>query len=225
MKKLIKEYLCTTKYEKIRDNTMLFRTVATVTVMLLCLILMSVSALAFFTSDLNLNPNIATIKAANFETNLSVQITDSQGNPVNISTVTSDYKQHQAYLEAWNEYTVIITKNSLSTAKTGFIVVYSNDSDEVFHTQQLGVDANVLGGETNKIVFKITVTDSTNVIFMSHWGTSSYYAAFNDKSSYYYIANGTNDNILMVVNGITEPPAEPEETPEDTFVEETVNEE
>ena len=65
------------------------------------------------------------------------------------------------------------------------------------------MDKNVPGEYTDAITFKLMITDATDVILESHWGTSSYYSDYQISSAddeRYIISN---EEIKMIVTGTT----------------------
>ncbi len=200
MRKLFNEFFYIPKHGKIREKVMLARIAATITIIVMCLIAMSFSAYAYFSHNIISGSNI--IKAANFETNVQVQIKDSGGNVIEtITPITSNYKSHKVQgLECNKFYTVTITPTDKSTAKTGFVIITAEGCEKTYHTQQLGVDESVAGGETRRIEFELMITEKTDVIFVAHWGTSSYYDDYKDKGDQeeLYITNG--DKVTMDVD-------------------------
>ena len=118
-------------------------------------------------------------------------------------------------------YTVTVEARSTNSAKTGFVIIKSADCPTVYHTEQLGVVSSARGVQTQSITFKLLLTDSTDIEFVSHWGTSSNYTDYQDKGANgeYYITDA--EEIKMIVNGKLEPPAK--KTPETTSVPETTS--
>lgn len=178
MRKLYNEFFGISKHGKIREKVMLTRVVTTIAIIILCLASMSITAYAYFSYSITSGSNI--IKAAHFETRISIQGTDQNRETVVINPITGNYQTHKIELEADKVYTVTITPEN-STAKTGFVVITADGCDETYHTQQLGVDTSASAGETTTFSFKMTVTDKTVVYFLAHWGTSSHYDAYKNK--------------------------------------------
>lgn len=199
MRKLFREFFYVPKYGKVREKVMLTQVAVSIVIIVMCLAAMSLSAYAFFSYNVTSGSNI--IGAANFETNIAIQITDNNGTAININPITSNYQTHKAEgLEPGKYYTVTITPTEKSTATTGFVVVTADGCKDIYHTQQLGVDKNVAGGKTDSVSFKLMLTDETDVIFLAHWGTSFYYDIYKDKgdSEEFYITQ--DEEIKMTVN-------------------------
>lgn len=208
MRKLYNEFFYIPKYGKIREKVMLARVAMTVVIMVVCLAAMSITAYAYFSHNVTSGSN--TIKAASFYTDVTVQITDADGNAVensNITPITSDNKKFRIEgLEVGKWYQFTITKNEArNTAQTGFIIVSADGCPITYHTQQLGVDKSVPGEYTPAIIFKLMITDATDVILESHWGTSSCYSEYQigsvDDERYIIL----NEEIKMIVNEHTDP--------------------
>ena len=191
MRNLYNEFFYIPKHGKIREKVMLVRVATTVAVMLLCLILMSVSAYAYFTCDVVSGSNI--IKSAHFD--VSVAVKNSEGGDV---PVLAEGQGRRTVNLSNGTYTV--TLKNVGDADTGFCVLSVDPGDlPAYHTQQIGVDVNARTNGQDSITFKITVSQQTKVTFLSHWGTSTYYGyhgdAQNDDSE--YICHG--EEILISV--------------------------
>ena len=197
MRKLYNEFFYIPKYGKIREKVMLARVAMTVVIMVVCLATMSITAYAYFSHNVTSGSN--TIKAASFYTDVTVQITDADGNAVEtITTNTSDHKSHSATLNANTTYTITVQHNARSTAQTGFVIITADKCETKYHTQQLGRDGN---GNTYTITFKLTPGANTVVTFRSHWGTSSFYADFKEigENDERYIIN--DDDVKLIIDG------------------------
>ncbi len=203
MRKLSKEFFFIPKHGKICEKVMLMRVVMTVAITIFCLAAMGITAYAYFSYNVTSGSNI--IKAANFETKVQVQITDADGKAVDnsqITPITSNYKNFIIKgLEVGKWYKFTITKSVRNTAQTGFIIVSAEGCPVTYHTQQLGVDKNAPGEYTEEITFKLMITEATDVILESHWGTSSCYSKYKIESvdDERYIT--LNEEIKMIVNG------------------------
>ena len=211
MRNLMREFFYSPKHEKVRDNVMLTRLVTTVITVIICLAAMGIMAYAYFSCTITSGPSF--IKAATFATDVTVQVTDENGVAVadsNITPISGDHKKYALRgLEVGKWYMITIKPlESLNTAKTGFIIVSSQDCETTYHTQQLGVDKNVPGEYTDAITFKLMITDNTEVILESHWGTSSYYPDYqiSSEDDERYITVGAEiEEVKMIINGFTEP--------------------
>lgn len=190
MGKLFHEYFHIPKNGKIRDKVIIGRLVVTVVATLVCLIVMGLSAYAYFTHDVISANNV--IKAANFETNVKIQITDENGEAIQV--ITSNYKSHLAELKANTKYFITLNPTERSTAQTGFVVVSAEGCDKTYHTQQLGVDGDIT---RDQITFCLVLGEDTKVTLRSHWGTSSYYGYNSDSEQYIF----QGETVLIPVNG------------------------
>ena len=208
MRKLFNEFFYIPQHGKVREKVMLIRLASLITIVILCLAAMSITAYAYFSYNVTSGSNI--IRSATFKTEVQVQITDSNGKAVEnskITPITSDNKKFRIEgLEVGKWYQFTITKNEVrNTAQTGFIIVSAEGCPVTYHTQQLGVDKSVPGEYTPAIIFKLMITDATDVILESHWGTSSCYSEYQigsvDDERYIIL----NEEIKMIVNGHTVP--------------------
>lgn len=190
MRKLYREFFYIPKHGKIREKVMLMRVVMTVAITIFCLAAMGITAYAYFAYNVTSASNV--IKAATFETNVNIQITDENGEAVEV--ITSNYKSHVATLKANTTYFVTLKPTDKSTAETGFVIVTADGCDKSYHTQQLGVD-----GDTTRpqITFSLILGADTKVTFLAHWGTSSYYGYKSDSEQ--YIKQG--ETVQIPVNG------------------------
>ena len=198
MRELYNEFFYIPKHGKIREKVMLTRIVSTIAIVIMCLAAMSITAYAYFSYNITSGSN--TIKAASFYTDVTVQITDADGNAVEtITTNTSDHKSHSASLDANKTYTITVQHNARSTAQTGFVIITADKCETKYHTQQLGRDGE---GNTYTITFELTPGANTVVTFRSHWGTSSFYADFKEigENDERYIING--DDVKLTIDGV-----------------------
>ena len=207
MRNLYKEYFCVPENGKIRDQVMVTRVAITVISIVICLAAMGFTAYAYFSHDVASDFNV--IKAANFETNVQIQITDANGEAVKV--ITGNYKSHLANLKGGTKYYITLKPTERSTAKTGFVIVTADGCSNRYHTQQLGLDGNTT---TSEISFYLITGADTAVTFQAHWGTSSYYG-YENANSDLYVTHG--ETLLIPVNGVnytekTEPQVPVEKT-------------
>lgn len=190
MRKLYNEFFYIPKHGKIREKVMLTRIAMTVTIVIMCLAAMSITAYAYFSYNITSGSNI--IKAANFEANVS--ITDSNNDPV---TVTKDGKVQTANLDA-GKYTIELTKGN-STADTGFCVI--SIGDKTYYTDQIGVDVKKdLTDATVK--FDLWLSSPTKLEVLSHWGTSVYYGYGDDgRTEIFIVSDATVDLTTNTTSG------------------------
>ncbi len=210
MRKRYNDFFYIPKHGKIREKVILTRIVTTITIVIMCLAAMSFTAYAYFSYNITSACNV--IKAATFETNVNIQITDENGEAV--EAITSNYKSHVATLKANTTYFVSLKPTDKSTAKTGFVIVTADGCNKSYHTQQLGVD----GDKTRqKITFTLVLGADTKVTFLAHWGTSSYYGYNSDSDQ--YIKQG--ETVQIPVNGVVASDVQENNTKEPTTLEET----
>lgn len=225
MRKLYNDFFHIPENEKIKEKVMMMRVVLTVVVMVGCLVAMGITAYAYF--SYSVTSHFGAIRAANFETNVSVQtvgevqtaaeettpvaeettsVATTEPTPVAtqsveavatsepiselVPVITSDHKAHKVTgLKAGKTYLVTISPTDNNTAENGFVIfaAYHTDTSgesslvsSVYHTQQLGIDIAAENERTDVISFYLTLAADADVIFYSHWGTSSYYGYEND---------------------------------------------
>ncbi len=210
MRKLFNEFFYIPQHGKVREKVMLIRLASLITIVILCLAAMSITAYAYFSYNVTSGSNI--IRSATFKTEVQVQITDSNGKAVDtVKPITSDYKSFKIEgLTVGETYTISVAPiKDEKAAKTGFVIVTADNCPDTYYTQQLGKDEKVEGGETNKLSFEIMITDSATVYLRAHWGTSSYYDEFQNKAEELYITQ--DETIKLIVNGFDEPNVEKED--------------
>lgn len=193
MKKLLKELFYVPKYGKVREKVMIVQVAMSVSIIVMCLAAMSLSAYAFFSYNVTSASN--TIQAANFEA--TVQIADENGEPVAVTPGGDN--THTAELKANTEYSITLQATDRSTAKTGFVIITAENCDSKYHTEQLGKDSN---GNAETVTFWLKPNATTTVTFLSRWGTSSYYANYiqTGENSELYILTG--EHVTLSVNPV-----------------------
>jgi sporulation protein YlmC with PRC-barrel domain len=204
VRKLFNEFFYIPQHGKVREKVMLTRLASLITIVIFCLAAMNITAYAYFSYNVTSGSNI--IRSATFKTEVQVQITDSNGKAVDtVKPITSDYKSFKIEgLTVGETYTISVAPiKDEKAAKTGFVIVTADNYPDTYYTQQLGKDEKVEGGETNKLSFRIMITDSTTVYLSAHWGTSSYYDEFQNKAEELYITQ--DETIKLIVNGFDEP--------------------
>ncbi len=195
MRKVYDEFFRIQQHEKIGEKVIVVRMILTVISIVTCLIMMSLTAFAYFSCNVTSDSN--RINTANFETKVSINVTSSNGESVTVNT--SNYKFHWAELKANTKYFITLQHAEKSTAKTGFVIITADKCDNKYHTQQLGKDGN---GNTEIISFTITPDNNTKITFVSHWGTSSCYDAYKYKgeNEELYITQGENVELAVKVD-------------------------
>lgn len=199
MRKLIRELFYIPKHSKIPDKAMFVRIITTIVIVVMCLSAMSITAYAYFSYNITSGSNI--IKAANFEADVSITVTEKDSSAT-VEVTKQKNASYTANLKAGKIYTITLDESDGSTAKTGFCIVSAINCPDVYHSQQIGADSAVEGEFTDKVIFQLKVTADTTVTFLSHWGTSSYYGE-SDKLCITNVNVG-NNKVVMKVNGVSE---------------------
>lgn len=205
MRKAYNEFFDVPEMGKISEKVIMMRAVFTVAIMVVCLAAMSITAYAYF--SYNVTSHFSIIRAANFETDVLVQLKEEDESFTDLMTITSTHKAHQVTsLEAGKTYKVTIKPTQNNTAENGFVILEAYNTPEssgspslasaVYHTQQLGIDVSAPNGKREVISFYLVLDADADVIFYSHWGTSSYYGYGNEEC---YVAQG--DTISIAVSG------------------------
>ena len=200
MRKLFNEFFCIPKQGKVCEKVMLAHMVTTIAIVLICLAAMSITAYACFSYNVTSSSNV--IRSVTIKAEVQVRISDTDGKIVDtIAPVTSDQKSFKIEgLTADDIYIVSIKLiNDAAAAKTGFMSVSAEGCPDTYYTQQLGKDKKAEGGETNELSFKLIVTDTTTVHLQACWGTSSYYADFQNESDELYITQ--DEEIKLFIGG------------------------
>ncbi|MBO5358211.1 MAG: hypothetical protein J6A78_02715 [Clostridia bacterium] len=193
MKKLYLEYFKISANGKITDKVMLGRVISTVAIILVCTVLMSITAFAFFTSDAS--SSVTPLTSASFDVDIAVN-----GSNVDVVGVLDGTKE------------IKISVKDTSTATTGYCVVKIGDKEYI--TEQFIRGEN---GGYNTVTFTINLAEPTLVTVEARWGTSSLYAgAVAGNKPTNYIEN--NDIIDLVPNSST-PPTQPDNTNNEPAVE------
>lgn len=190
MLKWIRQMFYVPKYGKVSDKVLISRLTVHITIIIMCLISMSLSAFAYFSSSVTSGSN--TIKAAYFDVEITVDDT----------SLSKDGNQFMKELAANTEYSIKITKKG--TAKTGFVVI--KIGEKAYHTDQLG------DGDTT-LHFTLKLASAQIVSFVPYWGTSSNYSQISSiKEIDEYIADGETVNVATMT--VDSAPLDTTETPE-----------
>ena len=192
MRKLYNEFFYIPKHGKIREKVMLTRLISTITIVIVCLAAMSITAYAYF--SYNITSSFNTIKAAHFEANVVITITDSNNVPV---TVTKSGKAKTANLEA-GKYTIELSKGDC-TAQTGFCILTIDDKS--YFTDQIGVDTDKALTDAN-VKFELRLSSPTKIEVLSHWGTSVNYG-YKDagRTEIFIVSDATVDLTTTTTSG------------------------
>ena len=191
LKTLYDEYFGVRDGENISEKVLLTRLTVGVSLILMCLIAMSVSAFAFFSADQS--SKINTIKPAHFDA--EVVVTNLNGEQMAVYPLTNGNRGYFVNLMGETAYRVTVTNSGDTT--TGFCVLSAEGGDGVYHTHQLWKDEG-LGNKS--ISFDVKLTEGSTLYILPHWGTSSHYDAYKNQGvdSKYYIDNG--DTIVITVD-------------------------
>ncbi len=185
MRKLFNEFFYIPKHGKIREKVILTRIAATITIMVICLAAMSITAYAYFSHNVTSCSNI--IKAANFEANVLIKKTEPNKDSV---ITTKNGKVQTANLEP-GKYTIELTAGN-STADKGFCVI--TIGDKKYYTDQIGVDADKNSNDAI-VKFELLISAPTKIEVLSHWGTSVYYGYKDNANTAIFIVNGYTINL------------------------------
>lgn len=197
---IYREFFYVPKYDKVRNRVMNAYVVLTVAVILVSLIAMSLSAYAYFTSNVSSGTN--QIQAAHFDA--AVSVTDTDGWPITLTDGENGSKY--VLLEA-GIYQVDIAPGG--TAKTGFCILTASGCETVYHTQQL----DAVDSLRRSVSFFLKLPGTSVVTFTPNWGTSSYYADYTGSGANpeQYILAGEN-----VMLSLTEKQGSADTQPEDS---------
>ena len=207
MGKLFHKFFYVPKYGKVQEHVLLARLIMMITVVIMCLAAMGITAYAYFSH--NVTSGSSVIRTARFEADVQITITDANHTPV---TVVKEGKLHTATLQS-GTYTVELTKGK-STAKTGFCIITIGDKQ--YYTQQIGVDVkrNLDNASVN---FTLKVSSDTKIKILSHWGTSSCYGYEEASNNPVYLKSGNTVDLTTPSAGNQNPPAtEQQDTTEST---------
>ncbi len=209
MRKLFDEFFYIPKHGKVREKVMLTRLASMITVVVLSLAAMSITAYAYFSCNITSGSNI--IKAAHFEAKVSITMTEPKSDSV---TVIKEGEVQVANLEAGN-YTIELTAGE-STANKGYCVI--TIGDKTYYTDQIGVDAAKNLTDAG-VKFDLLISTATKIEVSSYWGTSVYYGYEDDDRTEIFIKNDdtvdlttpttSDENAKEDEKGGTEEPAEP----------------
>lgn len=164
MKELYNKYFKIVEGERISDKKMLVRIISAVTIIVLCLTLLSMTALAYFSFSLKSGSNTVVPATFYVDTKFSTTTGEQTAGPT---------KQHQQISFPANNdvqtYTITISIGEQSTADTGYCkVMIGNDE---YYTAQF------VKGVENKtkitLTLKYTSTSDFDVDVYSYWGTYS----------------------------------------------------
>ena len=206
MIRLCKNLFYKPKYGSDADSIMLKRLFSTVTVVLVCLAAISLSAYAFFSCSVTSGSN--TIQTSSFSTTVTIKASDG-------TIITQGKLQSHTFTP--DKYSVTITRDSGANG-TGFCMIHIGE--KTYYTQQLGRDITAPNQERPAVSFTLDVKTSTKVAFKSCWGTNSYYDTVVESG--FYIKNDPLQ--VIVVEGTQSIGENTEGSTEETIQKETTSE-
>ena len=164
MRRIYVEYFQVPENGKVRDNVLNTRLTVGIIGILLCLLVMSLTAFAYFSHTVS--SQTGDMSSARFDVRISASATEDPSPQIS-SDGTGGYR---IYLKKDAVYTVSLVQKG--TATTGFCRVTADGAAQEFHTAQLGT---VEGREVSEISFRITLSEPAYLTVTPCWGTSSYY--------------------------------------------------
>ena len=185
--------------EKVSEKNLLTRGLVTLTVVILCLAAMTLTAFAYYSLDIVSGSN--KIKAAFFD----VDVVIDNGN---ITVIPGANKTYSASLPA-GTHSIKVAHSAQSTANNGFVMVETTEG--VYYTRQLTKSDN-----TDSLTFIFETNAEMAVKFSACWGTSIYH---NTRADIYITEN--NNVVKITVDGISDDEAQEPIVPETTEPETT----
>ena len=199
MKRWLKSLFYVPKYGKVFEKTLYSRLAASISIVALCMIGMSFTAFAYFSSSVSSSSTRLT--GAYFDVRINIYASDDT-----LVLSGSGQKEYAVELKATESYRIEISSNG--NAQTGFVIV--KIIENTYHTQQLQPP------EQPAIQFSLQLQEDQTVTFTPHWGTSSYYAIAGESLEFYlknnqtHIITPTGDPDQALTDG---PSLEPSEEP------------
>ncbi len=187
MKELYNEFFRISKHEKISEKAMLARVVMTVSIVVLCLAGMSITAYAYFSCNVTSVTNM--IQSADFEAVASITNKDPAGGPV---VVSKSGKAQIADLDA-GEYTVELSKGDSSAGK-GFCII--TIGDKKYYSDQIGIDSEK-GLTDAKVKFDLILSSPARIEVVSHWGTSVHYGYGGTGRTEIFVVDGSTVDLTL----------------------------
>lgn len=178
MRALYEQYFHIGENERISDKKMLVRIVATVLIVIICLLGMSVTSIAFYTMSIE---STATVAASTFYTEVTVNNT--------VTETAGSSKYNRVYTVPANTectFTLTLPSGVANLADTGYCKITVNgDSQKCYYTKQFGkglVESGTTGTvDRKKITLKVkTGTAPADIRIQSCWGTCSYKPIIED---------------------------------------------
>ena len=185
--------------EKVSEKNLLTRGLVALTVVILCLAAMTLTAFAYYSLDIVSGSN--KIKAAFFD----VDVVIDNGN---ITVIPGANKTYSASLPA-GTHSIKVAHSAQSTANTGFVTIAV--ADGMFYTRQLTKSDN-----TDSLTFTFETNAKMDVEFSACWGTYIYH---NTQADIYI-----TENKNITVAGISDEEVQEPDVSETTEPEETESE-
>ena len=190
--------------EKVSEKNLLTRGLVTLTVVILCLAAMTLTAFAYYSLDIVSGSN--KIKTAVFDVNVTIQ-----GDQGEVTVTPGPNKTYKAVLPA-GTYSIEVAHSTQSTANTGFVTM--EVADGMYYTRQL-----TKSDHTNSLTFTFETNAEMAVKFSACWGTSVYH---NTQADIYITEN--NNAVKITVAGISDEEMQEPDASETTEPEETEHE-
>lgn len=190
--------------EKVSEKNLLTRGLVALTVVILCLAAMTLTAFAYYSLDIVSGSN--KIKAAVFDVNVTIQ-----GDQGEVTVTPGPNKTYKAVLPA-GTYSIEVAHSTQSTANTGFVTM--EVADGMYYTRQL-----TKSDHTNSLTFTFETNAEMAVKFSACWGTSIYH---NTQADIYITEN--NNAVKITVAGISDEEVQEPDVSETTEPEETESE-
>lgn len=169
MKAMMKSFFDTEKEEKISEKTFLSRITASVIIIIVCLIAMSISAYAYFSCDVS-SPK-ETIRSASYELAVAPP---SDMESADIYELKNDSDGDKEYVFT------LSTVGSSSTASVGYCkIVVKNERNsgdaQSFYTKPIWLVEDLSKGKVDTREVKIIIPSGKTVYvsFVSEWGSCS----------------------------------------------------
>ena len=189
---------------KVSEKNLLTRGLVALTVVILCLAAMTLTAFAYYSLDIVSGSN--KIKAAVFDVNVTIQ-----GDQGEVTVTPGPNKTYKAVLPA-GTYSIEVAHSTQSTANTGFVTM--EVADGMYYTRQL-----TKSDHTNSLTFTFETNAEMAVKFSACWGTSIYH---NTQADIYITEN--NNAVKITVAGISGEEVQEPDVSETTEPEETESE-
>ena len=189
---------------KVSEKNLLTRGLVALTVVILCLAAMTLTAFAYYSLDIVSGSN--KIKAAVFDVNVTIQ-----GDQGEVTVTPGPNKTYKAVLPA-GTYSIEVAHSTQSTANTGFVTM--EVADGMYYTRQL-----TKSDHTNSLTFTFETNAEMAVKFSACWGTSIYH---NTQADIYITEN--NNAVKITVAGISDEEVQEPDVSETTEPEETESE-